>query len=47
MKKNPAFVLEHAIKGMMRKNRLERQLFEKYVKVYAGPNHPHQAQIVA
>jgi large subunit ribosomal protein L13 len=45
MQKDPAFVLEHAIKGMMRKNRLERQLFDKFVKVYAGSHHPHIAQV--
>ena len=43
MNKNPMFVVEHAIKGMLPKNRLGRRLMNK-VKVYAGENHPHAAQ---
>jgi large subunit ribosomal protein L13 len=39
----PARIVEHAIKGMLPKNALGRQLFTK-LKVYAGPDHPHQAQ---
>ncbi len=39
----PTFPLEHAIKGMLPKNPLGRKLF-KNVKVYAGPDHPHEAQ---
>ena len=39
----PEFVLEHAIKGMLPKNRLGRQMFKK-LRVYAGPDHPHEAQ---
>jgi large subunit ribosomal protein L13 len=41
--KFPERVLESAIRGMLPKNRLGRQMFRK-LKVYAGPNHPHQAQ---
>lgn len=32
-----------AVRGMLPKNRLGRQLIKK-LKVYAGPSHPHQAQ---
>jgi large subunit ribosomal protein L13 len=39
----PERIIEHAVKGMLPKNTLGRQLFTK-LKVYAGPEHPHQAQ---
>jgi large subunit ribosomal protein L13 len=39
----PERILEHAVKGMLPKNSLGRQLFTK-LKVYAGSVHPHQAQ---
>ncbi len=39
----PERIIEHAIKGMLPKNSLGRQLFTK-LKVYAGNAHPHQAQ---
>ena len=39
----PARIIEQAVKGMLPKNALGRQLFTK-MKVYAGPDHPHQAQ---
>lgn len=39
----PTRVLESAVRGMLPKNRLGRQMFKK-LKVYAGPNHPHEAQ---
>ena len=42
-KEKPAFILEHAVKGMLPKNRLGRKVF-KNLKVYTGPDHPHQAQ---
>jgi large subunit ribosomal protein L13 len=41
--KHPERAVEKAIKGMLPKNSLGRKMFGK-VKVYAGPNHPHQAQ---
>jgi large subunit ribosomal protein L13 len=40
---HPERVLEHAVKGMLPKGPLGRRLFKR-LKVYAGPNHPHQAQ---
>lgn len=39
----PERIIEQAVKGMLPKNSLGRQLFTK-LKVYAGPEHPHQAQ---
>jgi large subunit ribosomal protein L13 len=43
MEKAPTKAVEKAIKGMLPKNTLGRQMLSK-LKVYAGPNHPHQAQ---
>ena len=43
LQKFPERVLEAAVRGMLPKNRLGRQMFKK-LKVYPGPNHPHQAQ---
>lgn len=39
----PERIIEQAVKGMLPKNTLGRQLFTK-LKVYSGPEHPHQAQ---
>lgn len=44
LEKRPEDVLLHAVKGMLPKNRLGRQLFKK-LKVYAGTDHPHAAQL--
>lgn len=41
--KHPERVVEYAVKGMLPKSRLGRSMFGK-LKVYAGPNHPHEAQ---
>jgi large subunit ribosomal protein L13 len=41
--KRPEKVMEMAVRGMLPKNRLGRQMFRK-LKVYAGPDHPHKAQ---
>ncbi|MGM0499002.1 MAG: 50S ribosomal protein L13 [Bacillota bacterium] len=41
--KNPEFIIEKAVKGMLPHNKLGRKMFKK-LKVYSGPNHPHQAQ---
>ncbi|MCK8826207.1 50S ribosomal protein L13 [Natroniella acetigena] len=43
LKKKPELVIEHAVKGMLPKNRLGRKMLKK-LKVYAGTEHPHQAQ---
>ncbi|HEY9824722.1 MAG TPA: 50S ribosomal protein L13 [Stenomitos sp.] len=42
-KRLPERIIEKAVKGMLPKNTLGRQLFTK-LKVYAGPDHPHQSQ---
>jgi len=41
--KKPEFAVEHAVRGMLPKNRLGRQIAKK-LKVYEGPDHPHAAQ---
>ena len=41
--KAPERVLEAAVKGMLPRNPLGRDMYRK-LKVYAGPNHPHAAQ---
>lgn len=41
--KQPEKIIRHAVKGMMPKGKLGRQMFKK-LKVYAGPEHPHAAQ---
>lgn len=41
--KAPDRLIRSAVKGMLPKNRLGRKLLKK-LKVYAGPDHPHQAQ---
>ena len=41
--KHPERVIEHAVKGMLPKNRLGRRLFTN-LHVYTGDNHPHEAQ---
>ncbi|KAM7503891.1 hypothetical protein LguiB_002795 [Lonicera macranthoides] len=39
----PERIIEHAVRGMLPKGRLGRDLFT-HLKVYKGPNHPHEAQ---
>jgi large subunit ribosomal protein L13 len=41
--RHPEFIIEHAVRGMLPKNRLARRMFTK-LKVYAGSEHPHAAQ---
>ena len=43
LKRKPAFVIEHAVKGMLPKTRLGEAII-KNLKVYAGAEHPHAAQ---
>jgi len=43
LQRHPTRVIEHAVRGMLPKNRLGRRMFKK-LKVYAGPDHPHTAQ---
>jgi len=44
LKKHPTHIVELAIRGMLPKNKLNRQVIKK-LKVYAGSEHPHSAQI--
>lgn len=44
--RNPARLIEYAVKRMLPKNRLSRSIFKK-LKVYAGAQHPHKAQVAA
>lgn len=43
IKKNPASVLEHAVNGMLPKNKLRNNRMKR-LKAYAGDLHPHKAQ---
>ncbi len=43
MAKKPAEMFRIAVKGMLPKTSLGRRMIQK-LKVYAGPNHPHEAQ---
>lgn len=43
LKKNPIWLIENAVRGMLPKNRLGRALFRN-MHVYAGTSHPHEAQ---
>jgi len=44
LQKHPERVIEFAVKRMLPKNALGRKIFMK-LKVYAGPDHPHKAQV--
>jgi large subunit ribosomal protein L13 len=43
LEQHPERVIESAVRGMLPKNRLSRQVLRK-LKVYAGGDHPHEAQ---
>ena len=43
LKKNPALIIEHAVRGMLPKTKLGRAIFGN-LHVYAGTEHPHEAQ---
>jgi large subunit ribosomal protein L13 len=43
LERHPTFAVKAAIRGMLPKNRLGRRMLKK-LKVYAGSDHPHQAQ---
>jgi large subunit ribosomal protein L13 len=43
LQRRPEEVIRHAVKGMLPRTRLGRKQLTK-LKVYAGPEHPHQAQ---
>ena len=46
MERRPERVIEMAVRGMLPRNRLGRHV-HRHLKVYAGPDHPHQAQVNA
>ena len=41
--KKPEFIIEHAVKGMLPRNRLGRKMLKK-LKIHSGPEHPYEAQ---
>ena len=43
LQRHPERLMEDAVRRMLPKNRLGRQMLKK-LKVYAGPDHPHHAQ---
>ncbi len=42
--KHPTRLIQYAVKGMLPKNKLSDQVIKK-LKVYAGTEHPHKAQV--
>jgi len=44
MKEKPEEIIRKAIKGMLPKNKLGKEVYRK-LKVYAGSDHPHEAQM--
>lgn len=43
LQRKPTYPMEHAVKGMLPSGKLGKRLFLN-VKIYAGAEHPHQAQ---
>ncbi|MBN4076105.1 50S ribosomal protein L13 [Gemmatimonas aurantiaca] len=43
LERHPERIIEHAVKGMLPKTKLGRKMIKK-LHIYAGPDHPHQAQ---
>lgn len=43
MEREPEKIIEYAVWGMLPSNKLGKRIFQK-LKIYAGPDHPHQAQ---
>ena len=41
--RNPQFIIKHAVKGMLPKNRIAADMLTK-LRVFAGPTHTHEAQ---
>ena len=44
LEKRPERVIEHAVRGMLPKNKLGRAQY-RHLRVYSGPDHPHAGQI--
>lgn len=43
--RKPEFILKKAILGMLYRNNLRQSYMEPRLKIYAGPDHPHEAQL--
>ena len=43
LEKDPDFIIQNAVKGMLPKNKLSNQIIKK-LKIYRGTEHPHDAQ---
>jgi len=46
LEKKPTFPLEHAIRGMLPRNRIGAAMYKK-LRIYAGAEHPHLSQVPA
>ncbi len=46
LERHPERVVQQAVKGMLPHNRLGRKIL-RHLKVYGGPDHPHEAQVNA
>jgi large subunit ribosomal protein L13 len=46
MNKYPTRVIEYAVRRMLPKNRIGREMYKK-LKVYQGDSHPHKAQVAS
>jgi large subunit ribosomal protein L13 len=46
LQQHPDRIIEHAVKGMLPKNKLGSAMIKK-LKIYAGDNHPHKAQVAS
>lgn len=46
LERHPERIIESAVKGMLPRNKLGKRMLLR-LKVYTGPEHPHQAQVVA
>lgn len=42
-KRRPTFILEHAVKGMLPRNKLASKMLTR-LRLFVGPNHTHEAQ---
>ena len=45
LERKPENILKKAILGMLHKNNLRHKYIEPRLKIYTGPQHPHQSQI--
>jgi hypothetical protein len=47
LERQPQNILKKAILGMLSRNNLRHKYIEPRLKIYAGPNHPHQGQLAS